>query len=352
MKKNIVYFIILPIIILILYSLKMYDLYNDKKIWLVDNCEDPKITKKRMQQRSIFLSIVGVINLIVYSIYKSCKINPSIILKTYTYLLGPVLSFLIHGLYYTNEGLTIVNEDIFNIKYFLGLLSTNTFYRYFIVVLIDMFISIPLISRMKDIIKPLLIKKNDSIITSILSNNIEKILIIVVKVLSHFTYLEKLRLNWIFPNKNYTEKDYYPTILIVIFTLISGTIFINKTTKLIDLILFIFSLLIIILGNLDIINLNPNEEIKNKENQSKKLNIENKYLITKNYKNGLKIFSIILFIGFVIPMFNNKLKNNKGNNLKLISILIFFIIIYFLYYNSNKKKEIPKGKKKCKKKNN
>ena len=140
MKNNIVFFIILPIIILVLYMLKMYHLYNDKNVWLVDDCEESEITKKRMEKRSIFLSIIGVINLLIYSIYKACKINPSIILKTYTFLLGPVISFIIHGLYYTNEGLSIVNEDIFNVKYFLGLLSTSTFYRY----LIDRLFPIPL----------------------------------------------------------------------------------------------------------------------------------------------------------------------------------------------------------------
>jgi hypothetical protein len=339
-KNKFIYIIIIPILISSIYLINIYKLYSDKDLWISKKCIDEKEEKKRMDRRSIFLSIFSVINILIYSLLVSLKVPISIILKTYTFFMDPIIGYLVSNIYLTEEALEMNKKKILNVRYFLGMISTGTFYRYLINVFIDIFISMLIMNKIQKIE---IFDLEDNIIYKGIYS---QLLIILVKVITYFMYVHKIQLNWVFLN---TYNKYISTVLIRFVLLLSGLLFLGQTNKIIDKFIFIFAMFLFIAGSyFKLFELEAEEENKKLDKISKSKKIDKEYIISKQWKNGLINLSIILFFGICVPILYNNLENPKRTVLIISVISTLLLSLYYLYSKSSSYVKIPeKINKKC-----
>ena len=335
------------LIILILssstYILKIYRLYYNEKLWKSIKCKDKNLLEdkeeeKRISKRSIYLSLFTVINLFIFSLLGSLKIPKEILLKTYTFFMDPIIGFFVSNIYLTEDALAIKEKKVLNVRYFLGMLGTGTFYRYLILVFIDIFFSMLMIDK----IKRFELINNFS---EDMKPFIEYFIIVCIKVLTFFVYVQKIQINWVFTNK---KNKYINTTLIRFILLIAGLLFLDNSESKFDILTFVSSLVIFISGSeFDLFSLNPNIESKKIKEKEKILKKDKSIIISDKWKNGLINLLVILVYGILIPVLFNGMEKNKKINIIIVTVIIIISIIYKLYVEASKKLEIKDEKKIC-----
>lgn len=226
MNKN--YILVLPIILFI--SSIIYTIYILKQpsIWKTEIFSDVSIkpskeTKsslersKRESSRGTLFSIgVAYITIISLIISKRLKIQNNDITIKIGLILLPIVNFIFDLLFSTDKGLYLyMNSRDEGWMYVWRSLASPIFYRYMITVLLDLFISKPMLDTIeygtKDIVKSFIINNNKN---KLLRNyikgvgmNFDIISYIIIQLLTFNAYTNQSRFNWAYNNSDSAENS-------------------------------------------------------------------------------------------------------------------------------------------------
>ena len=233
--------------------------------WRYDNPdpENPQSEKssktiaKREAIRGQFASVASALLLnVIGAIMLKSGVPENLVVLNYGFILGPVIGYMFdmwfgkeQGLEYTAKG------EVKNVlKYVFGSIASPQFFRYIITVILDLFISDPLMTVIKKTtlgIRNSFSKKKD-FYSQFLSINFASLLQSIVGVVTFNAYTNQTRFNWAYPDEN--SKDHISKDLILLITAVASVVYLtyfvynvkseNQTTRLMY-VLFGFLMLLI-----------------------------------------------------------------------------------------------------------
>lgn len=225
-----------------------------------ENPESEKAIKtiaRREAIRGQFASIASALLLnVIGAIMIKSKVPENLVVLNYGFILGPVIGYMFDMWFGKEIGLQLTAEgDTKNLmKYVFGSIASPQFFRYIITVILDLFISDPLMTVIKKTtlgIRKSLSLKSD-FYSKFLSDNFASMLQSIVGVVTFNAYTNQTRFNWAYPDKNSTEhisKD-----LILMITALASIVYLtyfvyniksdNQTTRLMY-VLFGFLMLLV-----------------------------------------------------------------------------------------------------------
>ena len=158
---------------------------------------------EREKNRGTFVSILTSLVLAVGSIIMQRSNVPNkYIIFNYGFIFAPIFGYIFDIALGTDKGLQLSSSSFSSwLAYIFSKLSEPTFARYIITVLIDMFISTPLLDLLQiSLAGPLsLLKSDPSYLSTLVVNNFPSLLQAIVAFLTFQTYTNDLRFRWAYP---------------------------------------------------------------------------------------------------------------------------------------------------------
>ena len=266
--------------------------------------------------RGAMISIVSAIFLnIVGALFAKLGIEKKYIVFNYGFVLGPVIGFLLDQLFGTEHGyiknLKGKNYDEW-LKDGFGAFCTSSFMRYIITVMIDMFISAPLMNitniYLVDEIQALKFDKDQ--IAKFMYQNMPSALQSIVGVLTFNIYTNDTRFKWAYQyNPKTTDKEtLYKGFNIIMFTSISAMIFginnLPNADPIMDRIPYIL-FTIILTTMLNQINSTAKDEKDNPVKLIEPQAVKDRKSIYE-FLLGVIIFSLFVAYGIGIPLMSKR----------------------------------------------
>jgi len=306
MNKLVVYLVLASPIIAVLATIGYLGyLTSDKKNFETEGGTEAEIVK-RTSNRGTLVSLVSAILLnIIGAIMASNNVPEGMILINYGFILGPVIGYLLDIGIGTDEGFGLFKKN--PVDWFLYMMSNlmdSKFARYIISVLLDLFISDPIMSVMKNVATPLTknISNREGKYSNFVGQNFPSILQSIVGFITFNAYTNQTRFNWAYASENLPkEKRINPfTISLVVALAASVYTIVNKDSEDRGMKLMYSIVAIGILYALN--NFNKMEApLATGDEEKKELEV--------NMVNG--IIGLVIFIGFlmyglVLPFLNAK----------------------------------------------
>ena len=120
-------------------------LAKDKENWCYDPNHKNSLKIKRNTNRGQYISLMLSFSAIIQATMKAMGANEKLLLVLYGFILTAVFGYIGDKVIGTDEGFQAYNDKTGHaIAYGMGSLATSDFFRYFITVLLDMFISTPI----------------------------------------------------------------------------------------------------------------------------------------------------------------------------------------------------------------
>ena len=197
-------------------------------------------------KRGALVSMLLAGSAIIQAILKYAGASEEVLLILYGFITAAVIGFLGDQSFGTNEGYSLYNyanstlDSInINIKYTLGQLTANSFWRYIVTVLLDMFISSPLISIIFSVSKPILLQLDTAkkmmpfkILQQLIDTlifNFDNVLQSFVAIITFYAYTNDTRFRWAYPPPTLNPNELINGDIIKLITIISGLVFLIAT---------------------------------------------------------------------------------------------------------------------------
>tara|TARA_Y100000996_G_scaffold413270_1_gene401128 strand:- start:766 stop:2262 length:1497 start_codon:yes stop_codon:yes gene_type:complete len=197
-------------------------------------------------KRGALISMLLAGSAIIQAILKYAGASEEVLLILYGFITAAVIGFLGDQSFGTNEGYSLYNyanstlDSInINIKYTLGQLTANSFWRYIVTVLLDMFISSPLISIIFAVSKPILIQLDTAkkmmpfkILQQLIDTlifNFDNVLQSFVAIITFYAYTNDTRFRWAYPSPTLNPNELINGDIMKLITIISGLVFLIAT---------------------------------------------------------------------------------------------------------------------------
>ena len=338
-------------------SVENVDTYN------ADASDDVKTLRTKTRGSLISVYLTGLA--IIQALLKSYGAAETPLLLYFGFITVAVIGYMGDQGYGTDDGYSILKNENGGIaaciKYCLGSLTQPQFMRYVLTVLLDMFISAPLLKITEYI--PIVGKlvtalSNGSGLTKIFAKNFDNILQSFVGFITFLAYTNDTRFSWAYSGDLLDSNKIISTGSIKLAIAIAGLVFLVATSPntigspLADLltnkwlyVMIAFSLMTFGSG-MGATFMDPKASSKKYtkteeqdgelktmvkertecscENSNKEDCYENKYSIMNKWFKGLLMFGGICFLGIVLPIYQNK--DNKTRKTVIISVILMAML--------------------------
>ena len=359
----------------------------------LDNTKIDKIVttiQDRAGARGTIISILLSCSAIIQAILKGMGASEPRLLLLYGFIMAAVIGYMGDQSYGTDEGFSlfkmgtkydnIMTGVYLNLKFTLGKLVDDDFWRYVVTVFLDMFISGPLIGVILDMsnnflksmdkVKPNLPGKL-SILLDFLIKNYDNVLQSFVGIITFQAYTNDTRFKWAYPSNVLDKSKLLNPDLIKISTVIAGLVFLLAYSAKNNLPLvdstnskFLYLLIVIVLISAGSFKLYKFEKETSIPTTYEKgiSNLEQKYTNIQNWWKGLGVFYTYALVGIVLPFLPLIYEANEKHNASWGKLFFIFLVVsgitfgtgFFLYsyektkpdaINDIKKAELEEEKK-------
>lgn len=197
--------------------------------WVPESTNKKK-SKNNTQRRGTFVSaFVGIIGtVIIYLLSSQAKmgnetITMNAVLLWWGFIIGPIVGYLLDIGFGSEVGL----ENAFTMKgirYTFGQLPSWNFFRYCVTVLLDIFISTPILDGIKVVYGASSLKKN---LSNLLATQIPGAIQSFVSFITFKAYTNQTRFQWAYPDINGKLSDRWGGKLVALATAVSAASFVG-----------------------------------------------------------------------------------------------------------------------------
>ena len=200
--------------------------FPDDGIWSTDPNDDPETINQRQQDRGIVASLIcsiifGVLNFGVDYIFDTDPISSSIF---FGLLMGSTLGFFLDNILGSEEGYSLLKEKVSDgVNYASGKMSTSSFCRFTVTVLLDTFISVVLFSQIYPLVWKYLLPCNPALANGLCSA--------LIAMITFQAYSNQTRFLWAYPDPKSPKNTLVASTTIFLATAVAGTMFLSTQTQ-------------------------------------------------------------------------------------------------------------------------
>jgi hypothetical protein len=274
----------------------------------------PDEKNTREKNRGTLVSIIGAVMLsfVMMLMTNVWNLDKSLVKFRYGFILGPIIGYMLDRGIGSDTGLkhpfTFAFSSLYNWE----------FLRYLMTVLVDVFISDPILDGLKVYFgQDMLDLSNRSYwLFKLIGNNAMNILQSLVGFVTFQAYTNQTRFNWAYAPPELPMNERYRGITIILLSAVSSVVYLsadikgansNTVSSKMPVVLFAFGLLTL---------LAQYDELDGKVCENNECNVESSPT-TIGTAIGVVIFSIFAMYGFGSPFFSKAKGNNLGNYQKL-----------------------------------
>ena len=180
-----------------------------------ENVSEKKIENRIKNRGTIVFFLSGVLLKMIGAVMVAINVPREMLLENYGFIFGPTLGYMLDIGIATDEGLSrMKNNKLLGIKYVFLNLFSGKFIRYFITLLLELFISDPLIDILQTSIKEteeyLINKQSENYIwmkyNHFIGSNLPAIIQSIIAIISFQAYTKGTRFNWAYTSPELSEK--------------------------------------------------------------------------------------------------------------------------------------------------
>jgi hypothetical protein len=253
----------------------------------------------RQQFRGIIVSLTSASFAFFVTLFmKNIGIPHSYIEANYSFFYSNVITYMAERVLATDEGLRTFKSNPFKgLPLSLKSLTEIHFIKFFLTIMLDMFISIPIIETLATyLVKYLPVMANGNVYDKYIANSLRPMLIVFVAAIKFLAYANMTRFQWAYPSENPNDKlrinDSIMYLSISVAAAVFAVYFIVTKE---DIGVGVFYILIsMALMSLLASTQKTDETSKTIRTQRKQLD--------NNVIYGLILFGVVTVIGIVIPL--------------------------------------------------
>jgi len=199
--------------------------FPDEEIWRTDLCDDPDEINQRQLDRGLMASLLlsvtfGFLNFGVDYVFDS---DPSTSTVFFGLLMGSVVGFFLDNLIGSEEGLILLKEDASaGVSYAAGKISSASFLRYAVTVLLDTFVSVILFGAAFPLVAKHLLPCNAALANGLCSA--------VIGFVTFQAYANQTRFLWAYPDPQAPKDTLISSSTIYLATVIASVVFLSADT--------------------------------------------------------------------------------------------------------------------------